>query len=245
MGRHRLGAEFVRAVAHKYTVEVGATVVDGDAVVAVTYPEPLEHPWPRSFRYSTEVFAKSRDAAEVQAETAELTHGAEHVLHVHDEAGRLRELTTRGYAHAWTNVIMSAPLENAADTWPERTRPVRSADDVAAANSIEPDNLCHVNALADPYLSDVIGYSDGRIAAKAQVVTLPGETAYVSDMFTAPWARGRGLGTELLSCLHTIARRSGATESLLVPSLETRRDLFYAKRGYEEAAPLALLILDR
>ena len=119
---------------------------------------------------------------------------------------------------------------------------METAEQVDEANSIGPDNPCTTAALAAPYITDLVARSDGHVVAKAQVVALPGEPAYVSDMYTAPWARHRGYGSALLSCIHQIVQRTGGTECILVPSRQTRKDHFYEGRGYKEALPLSLLI---
>ncbi|MDJ0953532.1 MAG: GNAT family N-acetyltransferase [Acidimicrobiia bacterium] len=74
------------------------------------------------------------------------------------------------------------------------------------------------------------------------MVALPDVPAYLSDMFTATWARRQGLGTLLLQCAGELARRSGCREMILVPSRQTREDRFYATRGFKDVAPLSLLI---
>ncbi len=236
------GEAFVRSVAHKFAVEVGAAVSDSPVLTAVTYPEPLEHPWPRSFAYTTELFAGSASPGEVVARAQEVVGDRDHVLNVMAEPDGLEGFVSRGYTHAWTNVIMVAPVAGDNFAWPDGVTVITDASEVASVNAIEPDNPCHEAAVADPHLTDLVAWSGDRVAAKAQLVTLPDAPAYLSDMFTAPWARRQGLGTLLLDCAGEVASRSGCGEMILVPSRQTREDRFYANRGFVDVVPMSLLI---
>jgi GNAT superfamily N-acetyltransferase len=83
---------------------------------------------------------------------------------------------------------------------------------------------------------------NGRIAAKAQVVTSCPPFSYVSDMLTESASRRKGLGSALLRRLHIEARARGAREMLLVPSLMARQLRFYEGHCYEAQALMVLLI---
>ena len=85
----------------------------------------------------------------------------------------------------------------------------------------------------------------GEIVARAQIVTRPGGIAYISDLFTEPRSRRRGLARALIQRLHQCATDSGATRCLLVPSLMTREIGLYEKHGYQGLIPMVLLIPDR
>ncbi|MDJ0953533.1 MAG: hypothetical protein QNJ81_07635 [Acidimicrobiia bacterium] len=156
---------FVRSVAHKFAVEVGAVVSDTPVLTAVTYPEPLEHPWPRSFLYATELFAGAASPSDVVSRAHEVVGDRDHVLNVMAEPDDLEGFLTRGYTHAWTNVIMAAPIAEELVAWPAAVTTISDENEVASANAIEPDNLCHATAIGDPHVTDLVARGEGRIAA--------------------------------------------------------------------------------
>jgi GNAT superfamily N-acetyltransferase len=152
-----------------------------------------------------------------------------------------------GYQHAWTNILMARDLvtEDAALGNTAGVRSLGSDGDVDSINATAPDHRTTVEAVGDPYLHDYLIRDDGRVIAKAQIVTKPGEVAYVSDMFTAPTNRRRGYSRALMESLHRRARACGAERSILVPSLMAREIGLYQKYGYRETIPMVLLIPHR
>ncbi len=80
-----------------------------------------------------------------------------------------------------------------------------------------------------------MAHENGNVLGCAGLRLLPGQIAEVTRVFVAPGARGRGLGSRLLSCLEDHTR--GHQVSTL--QLDTRRDLvearrLYARHGYLE-----------
>jgi GNAT superfamily N-acetyltransferase len=128
------------------------------------------------------------------------------------------------------------------DREPEACVRPTSPEDVAAVHALAPDQPSNVRAIKDPKLHDFVAEVEGKIAAKAQVVTTCGAIAYVSNMFTTSSQRLNGLGSALLQRLHREALATGAQEIILVPSRMARRLAFYEKHGCSELIPMHLLI---
>jgi GNAT superfamily N-acetyltransferase len=205
------------------------------------------HPWPREFAYRLEFLAHASTTSSVLAGIRDMLTDAhrEHVLNLFSrpESVLLHRLQQQGYILAWSNVLLGRKL-SAGDAEFEPgvdLRPTVAAD-VPHINALDPDETTSPLALQDPYLLDFVALDDSRIVAKAQVVTVAGHSAYVSDMFTAPSHRGRGHGSRLLHQLHATARSQGACEILLIPSRMTRQNGFYEPFGYRELSPLHVLI---
>ncbi|HWQ04399.1 MAG TPA: GNAT family N-acetyltransferase [Longilinea sp.] len=72
---------------------------------------------------------------------------------------------------------------------------------------------------------------DGQAAGWSLLVTTAQNAAYISDMFTLPSFRGRGVAEALLSRMHDTATSEGKAYSLLVPSVMAWN--YYQRFGYE------------
>lgn len=59
---------------------------------------------------------------------------------------------------------------------------------------------------------------------------MPGMTCYLQDLFTAPAARGRGIGRQLILAVYDRARRSGATRVYW-----HRQETNHAARSHDDA----------
>ncbi len=243
-------AECIRAIAHKLAVEQGAAVSRVGEVIQITHADELHHPWPREFKYQTE-FLAAGDLEGVVPAIGEALGGerSEHVvsLFTADKQATFRVAMESGYRHAWSNVLMGYWLraEPAGANTPElaAVKEIQTLEDMQAVNALAPDFPTWPASLDDPYLHNFFAMENDRIAAKAQVVTLPGDVAYVADMFTAPAARRHGLGRALLEQLHRVAWKNGANMVILIPSLMTREIHFYERYGYRELAPMLVLAL--
>ena len=70
---------------------------------------------------------------------------------------------------------------------------------------------------------------------------LPGPSAYLSELFVLPAARGRGIGTELLE--HVIAGAKTRKASRIMLNNNREKDSyergFYLKHGFEERSTMA------
>ncbi len=237
---------FADAVAHKFMVEEGAETMDLPGGRIITHRRDLEHPWPRSFRYRTEVFVGPEDPdAALGAARRQFGDRTEHVVNLFgvSESNRDQLADQLDYTVAWRNVVMERSLgideagERATDV-----RPVETERDVVAVNLMGPDNPAAPAAISDPNLADFCIDDGGRAVAKGQVVVGLGRIAYVSDMYTAESHRRRGLGTAMMRELEAEAAARGAEQIILVPSLETRRNGFYERLGYRPALSMDVLI---
>jgi GNAT superfamily N-acetyltransferase len=243
-------AAFVGSVAHKFAVECGASLHIAKACAAITYPEDLVHPWPREFSYRIEFFVHN-----VAPEQAILCISSflgcdrpEHVLNVfaeEEDNNVLEAYEQLGYRHAWTNALMNRGLSaNELGREPEASVRRVAPEDIAAIVALAPDHPSSARAIKDPSLHGFVAEVEGKIVAKAQLVTNDSSIAYVSDMYTAPHHRQCGLASALLRRMHGQAVTSGALETILVPSLMTRQIGFYEQHGYRELIPMHLLIPD-
>jgi GNAT superfamily N-acetyltransferase len=174
------------------------------------------------------------------------TCGGEHVLNVFalDNQPIIESYSALGYTHAWTNVLMHRSLDSVAAGEPcIAIRRISSLDDIEQINGLRPDYPTSARAIRDPHLHDFVATINGRVAAKAQVVTRCPPIAYVSDMFTEPGSRRKGLGSALLRSVHVEARAQEAREMLLVPSLMARQLRFCEGHRCEILVPMVLFIL--
>lgn len=241
-------AECIKAMAHKLSVEQGADIRRVGEVTQITHPHELHHSWPREFSYRIEFMAAGDFAHVRQAVTAALGgERAEHVLSLFtdDRPATFQAATRGGYQHAWSNVLMGFQLQEERDSAflaeHADVKEIRTIEDVEALNALAPDSSTRPASLADPFLHNFVAIENGRISAKAQVVTLPGGVAYVTEMFTIPAARRHGLGRNLLEHVHHTAWNNGARMVVLIPSLMTREILFFDRFGYIELIPMLVL----
>lgn len=239
---------FLQAIGHKFSVESGATQYVGEAFTAMSYPHDLVHPWPREFAYRVEFFTQHTDAAAVVPAIQQVldSESQEHVLNVFaDGKAEIEAAYSQfGYRLAWTNILMRKALSPTTPAPPSMAgiRPVSSTRDVQEINALEPETQSSAHAIDDPALHDFVTEIDGRLVAKAQMVTTGDPVAYVSDMYTRPESRRMGLGSALLAHLHVRAAELGMTEMILIPSLMTRQIGFYEKHGYQGAVPMHVFI---
>jgi GNAT superfamily N-acetyltransferase len=73
---------------------------------------------------------------------------------------------------------------------------------------------------------------------------LSGPEGYVSELFVAEGARGRGVGTRLIEAVEALARERGCSRLLLlnVRERESYERGFYAARGWQERPGVANFI---
>jgi GNAT superfamily N-acetyltransferase len=239
---------FVQAVVHKFFLETGAHGHQEESFTAISYPHDLIHPWPREFAYRVEFFTRRVDAAAVVPAMHKVlgSEAREHVLSVF-ASGRAEIKAAYGqfgYDLAWTNHLMSKKLPTAttAPLSGADIRSVSSAEDVDAINALEPETPSSARAIDDPGLDDFVGEVDGVIVAKTQMVTIHPEIAYVSDMFTRPESRRKGLGSALLAHLEVRATEMGKEQMILIPSLMAQEIRFYEKHGYQPAVPMHVFV---
>lgn len=185
-----------------------------------------------------EVFALSKDPDEVHKSAGDLPllPGEQYVLNVFHPEPETQEIEKRfesaGFQYAFTNVVRGLPLPA---PLPNRGIPVKLVS--------EPDQIAFVNhthhymqpmpdtVLDNPGVRAFYTALDGQAAGWGLLVTTAPEAAYISDMFTLPSFRGRGVAEALLGAMHEAAAAAGKTHSLLVPSVMAWN--YYQRFGYE------------
>jgi len=93
--------------------------------------------------------------------------------------------------------------------------------------------------------------TSGKLLAYAAVhwlpyLFLPGPEGYLSELFVAPAARDRGLGTALLEVVVQEAKERGCAR-LMLEAVRTRESYargFYTKRGWIERVDMANLVYE-
>ena len=105
--------------------------------------------------------------------------------------------------------------------------------------------------LADASHSVYLAEANGEIAGYASVhwlpyLFLPGPEGFVSELFVAEAARGRGVGTQLLDAVKAEASARGCARlSLLnMRDRESYQRGFYAKNGWQERDDAANFVFD-
>ena len=188
----------VQSIGHKFAVESGATLHAGETVSAITYRHDLIHPWPKEFAYRVELFTQQEDAANIvrAAQKALGSEAREHVVNVFTggRAAIKAACNQFGYQLAWTNVLMSKKLSPTTTVPPDiaEIRPISTAQDVEAINTLEPETPSSARAIDDPSLHDFVGLMDGAIVAKTEMVTVYPGIGYVSDICTRLDSRRKG-----------------------------------------------------
>jgi GNAT superfamily N-acetyltransferase len=251
VGQARAAAPDVEAVidgiAHKMAVELGAELVRSTGAVAIRYPAPLPHPWPRAVEISVEVLASDLDAARSAAAAAGARRDETHRAHVFgaDVAADAEAIAAAGYDACWNTQLLAFDLNGPAGAATvagltlERVERRAQADEV---NALAPDFPSYDSSLGRPEFFDLLGRREGRAVAKGQIVCASPHGAYVADMFTDPTARNAGCASALLSALHDEARRRGLGRAVLIPSLAAAQASFYEKRGYRRVSLDAVLL---
>jgi len=240
---------YLDAITIKYQIENNANIIDCDQVLGVQFPQWLIQPWPREFNYRFEFYTGNNPPAHVlnAINTCFVKSPEEHILQIFSD--QLNQLIPAyrhlGYSHAWSNILMVRKLSSNEKKTAFRgveIKPIKTFQDVAMVNSIEPDIPCSTNGLDSPDIHNLMALYNGQVCAKAQLITMDGKYAYMADLFTHPNFRRKGISSALLQEMHTIAAESGNTQSLLIPSKMTREFDLFQKFSYQTLVEMALLV---
>jgi GNAT superfamily N-acetyltransferase len=185
-----------------------------------------------------EIFSLNTDPDQVQKSTANLPLSPDehYVLNVFHPEPETQEIEKRfeaaGYQYAFTNVVRGLPLPA---PLPNRGIPVKL---VSKPEHVAFVNLTHQyfqpmpdSVLSNPGVRAFYADLDGQAAGWGLLVTTAPEAAYISDMFTLPSFRGRGVAEALLGAMHEASTAEGKSYSLLVPSVMAWN--YYQRFGYE------------
>lgn len=188
-----------------------------------------------------EIYSLSQDPQEVIKTITELNlPPAErfilNIFHMEEEARRIeKDFESAGYRFAFTNVVRGLTLPTSV---PDRSIPIKQV--------IDPDQIAFVNLthqFFQPMPETVLKHADvrafyaeldGQAAGWSLLVTTAPNAAYISDMFTLPSFRGRGVAEAMLGTMHAAAASAGKSYSLLVPSVMAWN--YYQRFGYETLA---------
>ena len=241
---------YLDSITYKFKIESNARIVNFGPITGIQFPQFLEQPWPRTFKYRWEFYVYEASPTEVFDSINAFFQGSseEYVLNVFSPnlAVQIPAYKDLDYLHAWNNVLMELKLSpSSAKITPNplvRIKSVESIQDVAMINALEPDFLSSTRGLQDEHIHNLMAFFQNEISAKAQIITLDQRYAFLADMFTHPDFRRKGISIRLLEEMHSIAKQQGASHALLVPSRMTREIELYQKFHYREVLPIALLV---
>ncbi|TLN25700.1 GNAT family N-acetyltransferase [bacterium] len=185
-----------------------------------------------------EVFSLSQDPEEVRRAIANLPlspceHYVLNIFHAERETQEIeKRFEAAGFRYAFTNVVRGLPLPAPMAGHDLAVKTITDAAQVAYVNlthqyfqPMPASVLDHPNVRA--FYADV----DGQAAGWGLLVTTADQAAYISDMFTLPSFRGRGVAEALLGAMNQAAAAQGKAFSLLVPSVMAWN--YYQRFGYE------------
>lgn len=185
-----------------------------------------------------EVFSLEQDPILVQQQVATLPLSAceQYILNIFHQESETeavqKQFEAAGFRYAFTNMVRGLALPA---TLPGRGIQVNS---ITSLDQIHYVNLSHQffqpvpeTVLANPAIRAFYADLDGQAAGWGLLVTTAPGAAYISDMFTLPSFRGRGVAEALLGAMHSAAEEAGKQYCLLVPSVMAWN--YYQRFGYE------------
>ncbi len=224
---------FIQSYIDAYTTLYGCQTCSADDLNSLQYspnfPAKLEN---------IEIFSMDTDPGQVLQKTARLSlpvqeHFVLNIFHAEEETREIQKrFEASGFQYAFTNVVrgleLPAPI-------PNRGIPVNR---IVEPGQIEFVNFSHQyfqpipeTVLDNPHVRAFYAILDGQAAGWGLLVTTAPEAAYISDMFTLPSFRGRGVAEALLAAMHETSAADGKKFSLLVPSVMAWN--YYQRFGYE------------
>jgi len=241
---------YLTNIQQKFKIETNAKLIKSDLIQGIQYAQQMQQPWPRKFDYRLEFFALDDSPSAVDKSIKSYLEDSpeEYVLTLLTDNINTLIPTYKalGYQHAWSNTIMENKLSVHAITLkldPDiEILPVETSKDVAAINAMGSDFPTSIKGLKEENIHNFYATYKKEIAAKAQGITFDSNFIYLSDMFTHPQYRRKGLSFALLQKLHQIGRSKGCSYSILVPSQMTRDIELYQRFSYNEVVTMALMV---
>lgn len=185
-----------------------------------------------------EIFSLSKEPQEVLRAAARLplSPGEHYVLNIfHTEAETQeieKQFESAGFRYAFTNVVRGLPLPAPLPGRGIAVKPIAEPAQVAYVNlSHQFFQPVPETVLYHPHVRAFFADIEGQAAGWGLLVTTAPAAAYISDMYTLPSFRGRGVAEALLGAMHETAVAEGKTYSLLVPSVMAWN--YYQRFGYE------------
>lgn len=245
MDRTIIVNSFIQLLAHRERVETGATAFSWGTSTEIRYASTLEWPWPRQFTYTREFF--SQDSS---TECLQTIHGLkatkeEHVINFFSTEldAEVAHFEVAGYVEAWRSELLGRDLSH---RW--HRRGATGVEICEVASSAEMVRYASLSGISNPGLArdgsihNFFALNGGEVLAKGQLVYLSDAVAYVSDMFTKPEHRKKGLCASILAAIEDKAVSLGATHTCLAPGREVASFGLYEKYGYATAGVRAVLI---
>jgi GNAT superfamily N-acetyltransferase len=164
----------------------------------------------------------------------------EHVLNVYHDAQEfprtlIQQYASLGYDLLYTSAVLAKQPEPARELETVVVQELRTEGQRMLVNLTHQDHQPVPDAvLGDPWIHPFFAVLDGQAVGWGLLVTNVDGVGYVSDMFTLPDYRGRGVATALLDRLESKALELGIGWVTLTPSFMAWS--FYQRVGY---APVA------
>lgn len=242
---HNLVRAFIKSLLHKETVEAGANAFGADKTIEIRYASALEWPWPRQFTYRREFLSQGSPGECLDAIHSRIGDGEEHVVNFFSNQldCEIPHFETAGYVEAWRSGLLGRDLRR---HWHKpgaiaaKVHEVASSADMAHYASLP--GISNPGLARDASIHNFFAIHDGEVLAKGQLVYQCDAVAYVSDMFTKPEHRNKGLCTSMLAAIENKARSLGATHTCLAPGQEVASFGLYEKYGYTVAGTRSVLI---
>lgn len=236
---------FIRSLAHRERVEVGATVREIGMTTEIRYASALDWPWPRQFAYTREFFSEGSPSESLEAIRGGTAKTEEHVVNFFSPKldSEVAKFVEAGYVQAWVSDVLGRNLSK------QLARPLVTG--VAVCEVVSPEDMeryaslpgiSNPGAARDSSIHNFYAVSGGEVIAKGQLVYLSGEVGYVSDMFTKTEHRRKGLCTVIMSAIESKALLLGATHACLAPGFEVASFGLYEKYGYTKVGIRSVLI---
>jgi hypothetical protein len=236
---------FIRLLAHREHKEVAARVRAHGSTTEICYGAPMDWPWPRQFTYKNEYFCVGSGLRCVGEVSRASVGEAEHVVNFFSADLELetRHFIDAGYVQAWVSLLLGRSLRHG---WNRPLAQNTEVHEVGSAKDMERyaslPGISNPGTARDPSIHNFFATIEGEVVAKGQVLLQSGSVAYVSDMFSRPDHRRKGLCNTIMSALEAKARSLGATHVCLAPGYEVASYGLYEKYGYQVAGYRAVLI---
>ncbi len=242
---HTIINAFIQSLAHRERVEAGAVANSVGATTEIRYASALEWPWPRQFTYTREFFSQASSTECLQAIHGLIVTTEEHVINFFSAEldAEVAHFETAGYVEAWRSELLGRDLSH---RW---HRPVATGVEIhEVASSADMVRYASLPGISNPGLArdssihNFFAVNGGEVIAKGQLVYHSDSVAYVSDMFTKPEHRRKGLCVSILAAIENKALSLGATHTCLAPGQEVASFGLYEKYGYTTAGVRAVLV---
>jgi len=224
---------FIQSYLDSYATLYGCQVCSAGEFHSLRYGNNI-----RAKLEDCEVFSLCKDPEEVQGKILllQLLSAERYVLnifHPEEETSEIeKKFESAGYQYAFTNVVRGLTLPTSLQDRGIQIKQVIDSTQIDFVNSTHqffqpmPETvLKHADVRA--FYAEL----DGQAAGWSLLVTTAPNAAYISDMFTLPSFRGRGVAEAMLNTMHEVAASADKAYSLLVPSVMAWN--YYQRFGYE------------